>query len=139
MEQMENVLRLYVLKEEQCHAVLGLLEQKDFVPVLPTGFGKTLIIFLFAAVKSNEEKSTWNCSASALRGIINDQVEAMREAGISAIASPCFGTMRLCGHSVFLKTESYNHRVRFLKSWLYSLSKKGVSVALRERDDCPVL
>ena len=29
MEQMENVLRLYVLKEEQCHAVLGLLEQKD--------------------------------------------------------------------------------------------------------------
>ena len=51
MEQMENVLRLYVLKEEQCHAVLGLLEQKDFVAVLPTGFGKTLIIFLFAAVK----------------------------------------------------------------------------------------
>ena len=56
MEQMENVLRLYVLKEEQCHAVLGLLEQKDFVAVLPTGFGKTLIIFLFAAVNSNEEK-----------------------------------------------------------------------------------
>ena len=45
MEQMENVLRLYVLKEEQCHAVLGLLEQKDFVAVLPTGFGKSLIIF----------------------------------------------------------------------------------------------
>ena len=67
MEQMENVLRLYVLKEEQCHAVLGLLEQKDFVAFLPTGFGKTLIIFLLAAVNSNEEKSTWNCSASALR------------------------------------------------------------------------
>ena len=105
MEQMENVLRLYVLKEEQCHAVLGLLEQKDFVAVLPTGFGKTFIIFLFAAVNSNEEKSTWNCSASALRSIINDQVEAMREAGISAIASPCFGTMRLCGHSVFFKNR----------------------------------
>ena len=93
------------------------------------GFWENLNNFLFAAVNSNEEKSTWNCSASALRSIINDQVEAMREAGISAIASPCFGTMRLCGHSVFLKTESYNHRVRFLKSWLYSLSKKGVSVA----------
>ena len=57
MEQMENVLRLYVLKEGQCHAVLGLLEQKDFVAVLPTGFGKTLIIFLFAAVKSNEDET----------------------------------------------------------------------------------
>ena len=32
--------------------------------------------------------------------IINDQVEAMREAGISAVALPCRGTMRCCGHAV---------------------------------------
>ena len=63
---MENVLRLYVLKEEQCHAVLGLLEQKDVVAVLPTGFGKTLIFLLFAAVNSNEEKRTWNCNCISI-------------------------------------------------------------------------
>ena len=32
--------------------------------------------------------------ASPLQSIIDDQVEAMREAGISAIALPCHGTMR---------------------------------------------
>ena len=33
----------YVLKEERCQAVLGLLEQKDLVAVFTTGFGKILI------------------------------------------------------------------------------------------------
>ena len=32
----------YVIKEEQRQAVLGLLEQKDVLAVLPTGFGKSL-------------------------------------------------------------------------------------------------
>ena len=32
-----------VLKDEQRQAVLGLLEQKDVLVVLPTGFGKSLI------------------------------------------------------------------------------------------------
>ena len=41
----------YVLKEEQRQAVLGLMEQKDVVAVLPTGFGKSLIQQLFATVK----------------------------------------------------------------------------------------
>ena len=35
--------RKYVLKEEQRQADLGLLEQKDIVSVLPTGFAKSLI------------------------------------------------------------------------------------------------
>ena len=33
----------YVLKEEQRQAVLGLLEQKNIMAVIPTGFGKSLI------------------------------------------------------------------------------------------------
>ena len=33
----------YVLKEEQCQAVLGLLEQENVMAVLPMGFGKSLI------------------------------------------------------------------------------------------------
>ena len=36
---------------------------------------------------------TWNV-VTKLRSIINDQVEAIRVAGISAIALPCCGTMR---------------------------------------------
>ena len=41
----------YVLKEEQRQAVLLLLEEKHVVAVLSTGFGKSLIYQLFAAVK----------------------------------------------------------------------------------------
>ena len=52
----------YVLKEEQHQAVLGLLVQKDVVAVVPTGFGKSLIEQLFAAVKLKRSEKTWNCS-----------------------------------------------------------------------------
>ena len=41
----------YVFKEDQRVAVLGLLEQKDVVSVLLTGFAKSLIKQLFAAEK----------------------------------------------------------------------------------------
>ena len=42
-----------MLKEEQCQAVLGLITgvTKDFVAVLPTGFWKSLVYQLLAAVK----------------------------------------------------------------------------------------
>ena len=40
----------YVLIEDQRQVVLGLLEQKDAVAVLLTGFGKSLIYQLLAAV-----------------------------------------------------------------------------------------
>ena len=45
--------QIYVLKEEQCQAVLGLITgvTKGFVAVLPTGFWKSLVYQLFAAVK----------------------------------------------------------------------------------------
>ena len=33
----------YVLKEEQRQAVLGLLEQKNIMAIIPMGFGKSLI------------------------------------------------------------------------------------------------
>ena len=33
----------YVLKEEQPKAVLGLLDQKNVMAILPMGFGKSLI------------------------------------------------------------------------------------------------
>ena len=52
-----------VLKEEQCQAVLGLLERKDVVaPVLPRVLGKANLRHLFADLpqrSSNKEKRTW--------------------------------------------------------------------------------
>ena len=48
--------------------------------------------------------------ASPLQSIINDQVEAMRDAGISIITLPCRRTMRWSGQTVFLKTDNYHRR-----------------------------
>ena len=63
--------------------------------------------------------------ATQLRSIINDQIEVMREAGISVIALPCHGTMRWCGHSIcFLKTESCHHRAK-LKILKAGFNKKN--------------
>ena len=71
----------------------------DVVAVLPTSFGKSFIYQLFAAVKLKQREKDVVLVASPLRSTINDQVEATRDADISAIALPCRGTMRWCGHS----------------------------------------
>jgi len=52
--------------------------------------------------------------ASPLQSTINDQVEAMREAGISAIALDHEVMRTFC----FLIIDSYHRRARFLESWL---------------------
>ena len=56
-----------VFKEEQRQAVLGLLEQKDVVAVLPTGFEKSLrLTQLFAAVKMKQREKNVEFVASPL-------------------------------------------------------------------------
>ena len=54
--------------------------------------------FNLAVVRGSEtqtkKKERGIVVASPLPSIINDQVEAMREAAISAVALPCRGTMR---------------------------------------------
>ena len=50
-----------MLKEEQRQAVLGLLEQKDVVTVLPTSFEKSLRLTSCSQQWNlNEEKRMWN-------------------------------------------------------------------------------
>ena len=60
--------------------------------------------FNLAVVGGSETQTTEKRSgivvASPLRSIINDQVQAMREAGIWVIALSYRGTMSWCGHSV---------------------------------------
>ena len=72
-----------VLKEEQCQAVLGLLERKDVVaPVRPRVLGKANLRHLsafvrgFAAEKLKQREKNVVLVASLLRSISNDQVEA---------------------------------------------------------------
>ena len=74
-----------VLKEEQRQAVLGLLA-KGCRGGSSYGFWNSE-----TRTKRNEPGIV---VASPLQSTINDQVEAMREAGISAIALPWRGTMR---------------------------------------------
>ena len=74
-----------VLKEEQCQAVLGLLA-KGCRGGSSYGF--------WNSETRTKRKEPGIVVASPLQSTINDQVEAMREAGISAIALPWRGTMR---------------------------------------------
>ena len=54
--------------------------------------------------------------ASQLRSIINDQVEGMREAGISVIALPCRRTSDADIQSVFQKPKAIIIVLAFLKA-----------------------
>ena len=74
-----------VLKEEQRQAVLGLLA-KGCRGGSSYGF--------WNSETRTKRKERGIVVASPLQSTINDQVEAMREAGISAIALPWRGTMR---------------------------------------------
>ena len=74
-----------VLKEEQRQAVLGLLA-KGCRGGSSYGF--------WNSETRTKRKERGIVVASPLQSTINDQVEAMREAGISAIELPRRGTMR---------------------------------------------
>ena len=75
-----------MLKEEQRQAVLGLLAKGCR--------GGSFYGFWNSELERREKNVHGIVVASPLQSTINDQVEAMREAGISAIALPCRGTMR---------------------------------------------
>ena len=85
----------YVLKEEQHQAVLGFTRARGCCGGSSKGFCEK---YNLAVVRGSEtqtnSKERGIVVASLLRGIINYQAEAMREADISAFALPCSGTMR---------------------------------------------
>ena len=77
----ESRLGGIVLKREQKEAVANLMERKDVLAVLPTGFGKSLFYQSFVLVKETEESSA-GCSSARpsclvivlLRSIIEEQI-----------------------------------------------------------------
>ena len=84
-----------MLEEEQRQAVFGFIRTKGCCGGSSHGFCEK---FNLAVVRGSEtqtkRKERRIVAASLFRSIINDQVEAMREAGILANALPCRGTMR---------------------------------------------
>ena len=83
-------------KKSSTRLFWGLLEQKDACcGGSSKGFCEK---YNLAVVRGSEtqtnSKERGIVVASLLRGIINYQAEAMREADISAFALPCSGTMR---------------------------------------------
>ena len=77
----ESRLGGIVLKREQKEAVANLMDGKDVLTVLPTGFGKSLIYQSFVLAKEMEESSA-GCSSIRpsclvivpLRSIIEEQI-----------------------------------------------------------------
>ena len=53
-----KLLKISSLKAEQKQAVVGILNGKDVMAILPTGLGKSVIFELFALGKMHEDELT---------------------------------------------------------------------------------
>ncbi|XP_044182578.1 ATP-dependent DNA helicase RecQ-like [Acropora millepora] len=95
------------LKQEQEVAVRALLDGKDVLAVLTTGFGKSLIYQMF--VRSMAYKLDGHAAVlviSPLISIIKDQISALKSLGYSAEAASDLSLreIRLCFFKVMLAT-----------------------------------
>ena len=75
------------LKDQQRLAIVSLLQGKDIVCILPTGFGKSLIFQLYTSTKL-KIKETVPCILiiSPLKSVVEDQIKELSKFGLSAIA-----------------------------------------------------
>ena len=67
-----KLLKISSLKAEQKQAVVGLLNGKGVMAILPTGFGKSVILQLFSLVKMHEDELTSLVIVLPLTSIIED-------------------------------------------------------------------
>ena len=84
-----KLLKISSLKAEQKNAVDSLLNGKDVMAILPTGFGKSVIYQLFCLVEMNEDELSSVLIVSPLTSIIEDQTKEFEELGISAVKLTC--------------------------------------------------
>ena len=76
----------FMLKPEQEIAVKSLLDGKDVLAVLPTGYGKSLIYQMFVRAKDFEMNGKATILViSPLVSIIKDQILEMKSIGYSAV------------------------------------------------------
>ena len=96
--------REFTLKPEQEEAVRALLDWKDVLAVLPTGYGKSMIYKMFVRAKDyqmNGKATILNISPSV--SIIKDQIQDMKSIGYSAvdISELKFSEIRQCNCKVW--------------------------------------
>ena len=79
--------RKIILKEEQETAVKELLSGNDVLAILPTGFGKSMIYTIFAALARQELRSATTCVLiiSPLKSLIEDQIAEMASLNCTAL------------------------------------------------------
>ena len=68
-------MKISSLKAEQKQAVVGVLNEKDVMAILPTGFGKSVIFELFTLMKMQEDELTSLVIVSPLTSIMEDQIK----------------------------------------------------------------
>lgn len=71
------------LKKEQEEAVNALLDGKDVLAVMPTGFGKSRIFQTYTIIK-NRDNNAVVLVITPLQSIIKDQLQAVNDVGILA-------------------------------------------------------
>ena len=86
-----------VLKPEQETAVRSLLHGKDVMAILPTGFGKIMILTVFALAKEELSASrTCVMVISPLKSIINDQISEVLSLNCTAMELTTAISLLLC-------------------------------------------
>ena len=76
------------LKDEQKNCIATLLQKKDVLGLLPTGFGKSLIFQLYPRIFElvKGKKDCHVIIVSALKAITEEQVQELNDKGISSVA-----------------------------------------------------
>ena len=91
-EAIESALKSFpnidCLKDEQKKCIAALLQRKDQLGLLPTGFGKSLIFQLYPRIFElvNGRKNCHFIIVSALNAITEEQVQELANIGISTVA-----------------------------------------------------
>ena len=85
---LESFPNIDCLKDEQKKCIAALLQKKDVLGLLPTGFGKSLIFQLYPRIFElvNGRKNCHVIIVSALNAITEEQVQELADIGISAVA-----------------------------------------------------
>lgn len=95
------------LKPEQEVAVKALLDGRDVLAVLPTGYGKSLLYQIFVRTKDYEMNGKATILViSPLVSVIKDQIQDMESIGYSAVDSSDLTTteIRQCNFKVMYAT-----------------------------------
>ena len=85
---LESFPNIDCLRDEQKKCIAALLQKKDVLGLLPTGFGKSLIFQLYPRIFElvNGRKNCHVVIVSALNAITEEQVQELADIGISAVA-----------------------------------------------------